>query len=108
MEPKEIRFLRVMGIADGISLLVLLLIAMPLKYFAGLPIVVTIVGSLHGAIFVTYVIAIAIAIVQLRIRWHIIYSLIAGVVAFIPFGNFIFDKYIKQAGEKYYAAKINA
>ncbi|RUS52594.1 membrane protein [Kurthia sp. 3B1D] len=95
-----------MGIADGISLLVLLLIAMPLKYFAGLPIVVTIVGSLHGAIFVTYVIAIA--IVQLRIRWHIIYSLIAGVVAFIPFGNFIFDKYIKQAGEKYYAAKINA
>ena len=106
MEPKEIRFLRVMGIADGISLLVLLLIAMPLKYFAGLPVVVTIVGSLHGAIFVTYVIAIA--IVQLRIRWHIIYSLIAGVVAFIPFGNFIFDKYIKKAGEKYYAAKINA
>ena len=106
MEPKEIRFLRVMGIADGISLLVLLLIAMPLKYFAGLPIVVTIVGSLHGAIFVTYVIASA--SVQLRIRWHIIYSLIAGVVAFIPFGNFIFDKYIKQAGEKYYAAKINA
>lgn len=106
MEPKEIRFLRIMGIADGISLLVLLLIAMPLKYFAGLPIVVTIVGSLHGAIFVTYVIAIA--IVQLRIRWNIIYSLIAGAVAFIPFGNFIFDKYIKRAGEKYYATNVNA
>lgn len=97
MGPKEIRFLRVMGIADGVSLLVLLLIAMPLKYFAGLPMAVTIVGSIHGAIFVTYVISIA--IVQLRIRWNIGYSLIAGIVAFIPFGNFIFDKHIKRAGE---------
>ncbi|KKJ79704.1 putative membrane protein YdzA, partial [Bacillus subtilis] len=40
--------LRTMGFIEGMSLLILLFIAMPLKYWAGLPLAVTIVGSVHG------------------------------------------------------------
>lgn len=44
-----------MGRLEGISFLVLLLIAMPLKYLAGEPQAVRIVGGLHGGLFVAYV-----------------------------------------------------
>ena len=49
---------RAAGLIDGISLITLLCIAMPLKYFADIPIAVTIVGSIHGAIFSFYFLAI--------------------------------------------------
>lgn len=52
-----IRQFRWIAIAEGISFLVLLGIAMPLKYFAGMPLAVRIVGSVHGALFVLYLIA---------------------------------------------------
>ena len=42
---------------EGMSLLVLLFVAMPLKYAADLPIVVRVVGSLHGLLFVLLVLA---------------------------------------------------
>ena len=37
--------LRAMGFIEGMSLLILLFVAMPLKYWAGYPMAVTIVGS---------------------------------------------------------------
>ena len=40
--------LRIAGILDGISLVVLLFIAMPLKYWMDIPMAVTIAGSIHG------------------------------------------------------------
>lgn len=46
--PKTLRMLSWM---EGISLLLLLLVAMPLKYMWGLPLAVRIVGSLHGVLF---------------------------------------------------------
>ncbi|ATP39966.1 multidrug transporter [Solibacillus sp. R5-41] len=94
MAIHPIRFLRIMGILDGLSLITLLFIAMPLKYFANLPIFVTINGSLHGGIFVLYIIAIA--IVQIRIQWNIFWSISAIAVAFIPFGNFIYELKLKK------------
>ncbi|MSP17466.1 MAG: DUF3817 domain-containing protein, partial [Myxococcales bacterium] len=41
--------LRVVAFAEGCSFLLLLGVAMPLKYLAGLPLAVRLVGSLHGA-----------------------------------------------------------
>ena len=89
MKTFPLRFLRIMGALDGFSLVTLLFISMPLKYFADLPIFVTINGSLHGGIFVLYLIAII--LVQLRVQWNVSWSLLSVVVAFIPFGNLIFD-----------------
>ena len=44
--------LRSAAMIEGLSFLLLLLIAMPLKYFAGMPMAVRIAGSIHGALFV--------------------------------------------------------
>jgi len=47
--------LRVIGFWEGVSFLVLLGIAMPLKYFAGQPGAVRVVGMAHGILFMLYV-----------------------------------------------------
>lgn len=99
-----IRFFRLFGLLDGISLLVLLCIAMPLKYWADIPLAVTIAGSVHGAIFVLY--AISVAVAQLFIRWKLYWSLLAAVVAFVPFGNFVLDRYLKKHEHKFMAQPI--
>ena len=49
---------RIIALAEGISFLVLLGIAMPLKYAAGNPEPVRIVGWIHGGLFVLYLIAV--------------------------------------------------
>ena len=91
MSLHPISILRLTGIIDGLSLIVLLFIAMPLKYMADIPQAVTIVGSLHGGIFVAYFLSIIYT--QLRIQWNVTLSMLAVLVAFIPFGNFAFDFY---------------
>ena len=49
-----ISLLRAAGLLDGLSLLILLFIAMPLKYIGGMDMAVTLFGSLHGIIFIVY------------------------------------------------------
>lgn len=94
MKIHPLRFLRIIGVLDGLSLITLLFISMPLKYFADLPLFVTVNGSIHGGIFMLYVVAIA--IVQLRIQWSVSWSLLSVFVAFIPFGNFVLDMKLKK------------
>lgn len=89
-----VRLVRMTGVLDGTSLLILLLIAMPLKYWAGIPMAVTIVGSVHGVIVVLY--ALAILYAQIRVQWNVIWSLLSLLMAFIPFGNFVFDRILKR------------
>ena len=52
---KTFHWFRKVAIAEGISFLVLLGIAMPLKYLAKIPITVTIAGSLHGFLFIAFI-----------------------------------------------------
>jgi integral membrane protein len=54
-EKKLLHRFRMIGIAEGISFLVLLIIAMPLKYFYNQPLAVKYVGWAHGALFVAYI-----------------------------------------------------
>ncbi|WP_338079454.1 DUF3817 domain-containing protein [Aquibacillus halophilus] len=63
--------------------------AMPLKYLAGLPEVVTVVGSIHGAFFCIYIVVIAYVTFRIRWSWKWIFSSV--LVAFIPFGNYLLD-----------------
>jgi integral membrane protein len=60
MWKSSIGLLRGIGIIEGISYLVLLFIAMPLKYFADLPIFVQIFGMAHGILFVLFVLTLLI------------------------------------------------
>lgn len=86
---------RFMGLLEGLSLLILIFIAMPLKYFAGFPEVVTFVGSIHGMLFVMYVFTIA--YVTIKIRWSFVWVTSAFAVAFIPFGNLVLDAKLRKS-----------
>jgi len=59
-----IAIVRIAGLFAGILFLVLLLVAMPLKYFANMPLAVSIVGGMHGVLFVAYI-AISIFIIAM-------------------------------------------
>ncbi len=65
-EPLVLEVLRRVTFAEGLSYLLLLFVAMPLKYLAGIPLAVRIVGGLHGLLFVSFVLALAVA----RLRRH--------------------------------------
>src|SRR5688500_8571958 len=80
---------RKIAFAEGVSFLVLLFIAMPLKYLANRPMPVTIVGGLHGFLFVAFVIMALAAMSMYKKNWvWLIKSFIASV---IPFGTFWMD-----------------
>jgi len=90
-----IKRLRIIGILEGISYLVLLGIAMPLKYMADMPAPVKYVGWAHGLLFVLFVAAVANAAIAKR--WSILKVLAALVASVLPFGPFILDaKLLKQ------------
>jgi integral membrane protein len=81
---------RLIGITEGYSYLILLGIAMPLKYMLGIPIAVKLVGWIHGILFILYVAALI--NVKFDLNWTITKSLKAFIAALIPFGTFILDK----------------
>jgi integral membrane protein len=89
--------LRAIGITEGISYLVLLGIAMPLKYFAGLPIAVKITGWIHGALFILFCVALAHA--WRSSGWPITRAIGVFIAALIPFGTFAIDGRLKREDE---------
>jgi integral membrane protein len=92
---KSVKRLRVIALLEGISFLVLLFIAMPLKYFADEPWLNRQVGMAHGVLFVLYVILVI--EVKLAMNWSVKKMLIALGASVIPFGTFyINDKFIAR------------
>ncbi|MEJ1241531.1 DUF3817 domain-containing protein [Chryseolinea sp. T2] len=85
---------RKVSLAEGCSLLVLLLIAMPLKYFMNIPEAVKVVGWIHGILFIAYVVMLL--ILQLRYRWSFLFLAGAFVASLVPFGTFVLDRYLKE------------
>lgn len=86
-----LRFFRIAGTLEAISYLVLLGIAVPLKYIWHLPLYVRWVGSFHGAFFLLF--CLAILLCSYRLSWTLSKSLIAFLSSLFPFGPFLFDHY---------------
>ena len=94
MRSKTFHWFRTIAIAEGISFLVLLFIAMPLKYFAGFPLAVTIVGFVHGILFIAFMIM-AWEVkggLHKNFKWY----LLCFIAAILPFGTFVLDKSLKK------------
>ena len=87
---RTLRAFRAVAAAEGVSFLVLLGVAMPLKYGAGMPLAVRWVGLAHGLLFIVYV-GTAI-LLFMRERWP--WSRAPGVLlaALVPFGTFVLDR----------------
>ncbi|MBA9075387.1 MULTISPECIES: DUF3817 domain-containing protein [Rufibacter] len=83
---------RLIAVLEGISYLVLLLIAMPLKYMAGIPEPVKYVGWAHGALFVLFMGLLL--QVWIQYRWSFWKVALAFVASLLPFGTFYLDKKI--------------
>jgi integral membrane protein len=89
--------LRVIGIIEAISFLILLGIAMPLKYFAGMPEAVSVAGWLHGILFVAFFIALMLA--RDAMQWSVRWTAIVLLAAFLPFGPFVIDGRLRREDE---------
>lgn len=87
--------LRIIAFLEGISFLLLLGIAMPLKYMAGIPEGVRIIGMAHGVLFVLYVLLLLQVTIERNWTWK--KALLAFIASFIPFGTFYADaKWFKE------------
>ncbi len=91
---KSLRRFRKVSIAEGISFLLLLFIAMPLKYFADAPAMVKYVGWAHGFLFVAYlIVGLQTAIIC---KWSIARVALGVIASVLPFGPFVFEKSVKK------------
>ena len=93
-EKKILHRFRMIGIAEGISFLVLLLIAMPLKYFMQIPEAVKYTGWVHGILFVAFIYG-AFEVMG-TLKKNFLWFAKAFVAAIIPLGTFIFDRQLKK------------
>lgn len=86
--PLTPRF-RKIGQLEGASFLLLLGVAMPLKYLAGQPMAVRVVGLAHGLLFIAYVAAIFGALAEGRLDRRA--AVVAFLASLVPFGPFWFE-----------------
>jgi len=86
--------LRAIGLVEGVSFLLLLGVAMPLKYFAGMPQAVTVVGWLHGLLFISFCDALTQA--HQEANWTAWRSGTVLIAALLPFGPFVIDGKLRK------------
>lgn len=86
--------LRVVAFVEGCSYLLLLGVAMPLKYFAGLPLAVKIVGSIHGGLFILFCAALLQA--MLAARWSMLRASVVFASSLVPCGTFVIDGRLRR------------
>ena len=89
--------LRLIGLVEGTSCVLLFFGAMPLKYLAGQSWVVTVVGSIHGGLFIMYCLAVVNA--WKSQKWSVGRAVLAGLVSIPPFATFVFDRSLKREQE---------
>jgi integral membrane protein len=80
------------AIAEGISYILLLFVAMPFKYYADMPLGVKYVGWAHGILFIAYY-ALLIMLWQEK-RFKFKTFLLLAMAALLPFAPFFVDKYL--------------
>ncbi|MDX9813217.1 MAG: DUF3817 domain-containing protein [Sulfurimonas sp.] len=79
---------------EGYSYIILVFIAMPLKYFMGFPIAVKIVGSIHGILFIIFCYLLFKS--MLLKKWTFANSVTYFIASLLPFGTFFTQKSIEK------------
>lgn len=83
------KFWHRLGMVESLSLILLMVVAMPLKYLANQPMPVRYVGMLHGVLFILY--CALVGILFLKEKWRFSYAVEAFAAAWVPFGFLILD-----------------
>jgi integral membrane protein len=97
-----VSLLRAIGHVEAISFLILLFIAMPLKYLAGMPMAVKVAGWIHGMLFMALIVALVRA--KLAARWPVSRAGLVLVAALLPFGPFMIDRRMREYEGQYQTA----
>ncbi len=90
MKLRILKRFRFIAFWEGVSYLLLLGIAMPLKYLAGYPQAVTVVGWAHGVLFILYCAALLQA--SLTFKWPLKRSVLYFVASLLPIAPFIVER----------------
>lgn len=87
MKP-DFTILRWAALFEGSSLILLMFVAMPLKYYMGIPEVVKIIGPVHGVLFLSFIVLLFSHASKGEL--NLLKTLTGLIASFIPFGTFIF------------------
>ena len=89
---------RTLSLIEGVSLLVLLFIAMPAKYKFGFDAAVFYAGITHGVLFLIYMVA-SLGVSHKQ-GWSIVKWLGVFLAGVVPFGFLVVDRMLKPAPEQ--------
>jgi integral membrane protein len=94
MFNNPIKLFRKIALLEGVSYLVLLCIAMPLKYIYQNANILRIVGWIHGLLFIAF--CILLLVVWKKEKWRFLKVAFAFIASLIPFGTFYLDRKLKS------------
>jgi integral membrane protein len=86
---------RAVGMVEGVSFLLLMGVAMPLKYLADMPLAVTYVGWAHGVLFIAFLFVLFLAWAGGALSFG--KSLLAFAASLLPFGPFLIDRKLAKS-----------
>lgn len=89
---------RVIAYLVGVGLIVLVLIGVPLEYAAGKPQVVSVIGPIHGFLYIIYVIA-ALDL-SMKLRWPLTRTILICLAGTIPFLSFVAERKVTHEVEQ--------
>lgn len=96
-KSNAVALVRKVGIIEGVSYLLLLLVAMPLKYLAGIALAVKVVGWAHGALFVLLAAVGLYALLTKSLKFS--EAFMVGIASLIPLGPFLIDGRLRKIEE---------
>ena len=94
MYKKQLGIFARISFFEGVSFVVLLLIAMPLKYLLDMPLAVKYIGWAHGALFIAY--GFQLLYVGVTYKWEFSKIGLYGICSLLPFAPFWVEKQVKK------------
>ncbi len=91
---KQLNTFGKISLAEGSSFLILLLIAMPLKYLLDIPELVKYIGWVHGLLFMIY--AVQLLYIMIEHKWKISRAATYFIAAFLPLAPFWVERQLKK------------
>ena len=85
-----INIYRLTAFLEGVSYILLLFIAVPIKYLLNEALYVKILGMPHGILFILYIIFSIIA--KIKYNWNFRKFLVISIASLVTFGTFYIDK----------------
>ncbi|MGI9000330.1 MAG: DUF3817 domain-containing protein [Pseudonocardia sp.] len=89
-----LRNYRIAAWVTGVGLLVLVLVAMPLKYFFGQPQLVAVVGMTHGFLYMIYIVTTL--LLAERCRWKPLDALLILLAGTVPVASFVAERRVTR------------